>query len=113
MLIGLLVISMVSIFIFTNDDKFSNSLACTKKEEFKNEIYQGILIRKYIDQSNHGSQTLIFNRNLVLVLARDTSGFYNFIQKNDSIVKEKNSDFITVHRNNKVEKFEIYFGCNQ
>lgn len=112
MLAAFFAIVLISIFVVTNSDNFSNSLACAKDEEFRNEEYKGRLMKKYIDPSNHGLKTLIIDGNRTLVLARDTSDFYDFVQKNDSIVKEKSSNSIVLYRTNKMQKFRIYFGCD-
>lgn len=106
------IIIIISLLIIVNNDKLNTSLACAKLEEFKNEEYDELVLRKYIDEENHQFRTIELNNKKTLVLARDTSGFYNFIQQNDSIVKRKGTDILMVYRLNTVHRFKIYYGCS-
>ena len=80
MLGALFSIIIISLFIIENEDKWQASYACSRLEEFKNEDYNGIVLRKYTDQKNHRAKTIGLSKK-TMVFARDTSDFFNFIQK--------------------------------
>lgn len=111
--LALISIVLISLLIIVNNDKFNTSLACAKSEEFKNQEYGGIMQKKYLDKDNHQVRTIKLKNEETIILARDTSIFYSFVQQNDSIVKERGMDFLNVYRMGKIYKFKIYFGCSE
>ena len=107
-----LIIVLVSFFLVKNTDRFSNSLACTKLEEFKREEYSGIVSGKYFDQKNHRAGTVNLTNKKAIILPKEPSSFYDFIQPNDSIVKRKNNGYLIVYRDALVKQFKIDYGCD-
>ena len=105
------IVILSSILVVTNGDKCNTSLACSRLTKFKGEEYHRVVSKKYLDQKNHRFKTIEFREGDPIVLARDTSSFFDFIQPEDSLVKIQGSDTLSVYRRNSIYKFEIYFGC--
>lgn len=55
---------------------------------------------------NGSTVTIELSKSKTIVLARDTSNLYNFIQKNDSIVKGDGTDILMVYRLNIIHRFK-------
>ncbi len=89
-----------------------NSLQCADSKAFSTSAYSGKVERKFIDPQNHRAKTVMLNGNdSELIFPMDTSGFYSFINKNDSVVIKSGQNYLTVIRSNKQYKFHIFFGC--
>ncbi|WP_042479537.1 hypothetical protein [Solitalea canadensis] len=102
-------------YLILNTDSFNTSLACRKLEYFKKEEYQGIVMSKYLDQKNHSAQTIKMQgkNDYGIILARDTSGFYDYVKAGDSLIKIKGQEYIKVYRQDSIlRQFKIYFGCD-
>lgn len=113
-LIALLIIIAITLFIIFNVDNFSNSLACSKLEDFKKREIRNIFIKKYIDGGNHNALKIILGHNeeIIVPRVRDSSSFYNFTRSGDSIVKEIATDTIKVYRQGQIYSFKMYFACD-
>jgi len=110
-ILGVLFIVMVLIANF-NRDALNDSYSCTIAKDFKRMEYSGIVLKKYIDQKNHRFRTITFKQGASdIVLSKDTSQLYVFVNVGDSIVKKRNDDYLTLFRASKVYTFKIYFGC--
>lgn len=109
--LGVLFIVII-VVAYLNRDSFGESLACSKANEFKKLEYSGVVSRKFIDQKNHRVRTISLRVNgNDIILARDTSQLYVFVNVGDSIVKKRNDDYLSLFRASKVYTFKIYFGC--
>jgi len=110
-IIGILFMLLLSIAYY-NRDALGESLACSKSDEFRKMEYSGIVSKKIIDQENHRVRTITFKQDVGdVVLSRDTSQLYTFVNPGDSIVKKKNDDYVSLFRASKIYTFKIYFGC--
>ena len=83
-------------FLVHHEDK---KLAIKHSEDFKKEKYSGKIEKKYIDQKQHGYEMLVISKTN----GRDSSeynseqsGFWDFVQINDSILKKENSNEIYI-----------------
>ena len=99
------------IVAYLNGDKFDNSLGCAMADDFRNESYYGTVIKKFIDQKNHRTRTVILDNGTNILLARDTSRFYEEVSVGNSIRKIKNNNSLIVGNNGNTSSFIIYFGC--
>ncbi len=89
-----------------------NSLQCAESKEFATSAYSGKVLRTFIDPKNHRAKTVMLsNASTDLIFPMDTSGFYSFINKNDSVVKKSGKNYLTVIRSNRHYNFQIFFGC--
>ena len=68
--------------------------------EFKKEQFGGRIVKKYIDKKQHNYEMLVIQmgggKDSLLNFSADKSGFYDFIQVNDSIIKLENSNDIRI-----------------
>ncbi|WP_316839812.1 hypothetical protein [Pedobacter gandavensis] len=110
-LLGFVVLVLVPVVFIINDDNLNNYYTCNRLGNFKKEDYNGVVVKKFINEANHSMRTVKLTNNLDIVLNEDTSSFYQFIEKNDSIVKVKGSDELKVFRSGQMFKFKIYFPC--
>lgn len=105
-------IFMITLVIaYLNHDKFDKSFACAMDDEFKNESYYGTVIKKFIDQKNHRTRTVILDNGTNILLGRDTSRFYAEVSVGNSVRKIKNNNKLIVGNNGNTSSFIIYFGC--
>lgn len=94
---------------------YSNEMALIEKQQHYNEFSEltinDIVKEKFIDKKNHSFCILVLKSKKIFNLAiSDTFDFYNYILPNDSIVKEKGSDTITVFRGTNIAKFRLERG---
>lgn len=74
---------------------------------------KGLVKRKYEDK-NHGLKEKVQIDDLVISVFLDSSGFYDFVQPGDSVVKEAGIGLIEVYRNDScVKQFTLDFGCEE
>lgn len=89
---------------------------CQDAEKMElNVEYNGIMLKKYIDKSNHLFEIIeIGNKNRIqkIMLDWDESGMYEFVEIGDSIVKELNTLEVKVFRKNAKTTFIINYGCS-
>jgi len=75
--------------------------------------YEGKVIKKYLDTANHYSRTILLVDSLgegqSIIDNFDNSGFYDYVNAGDSIVKEKESLDVTVFRDGRDTVFNIRF----
>lgn len=76
---------------------------------FKPMEFKGILYEKYREPANHDMRfvRIISNIDTLLLDIPCNFDFWNFVQKNDSIFKERNSYLITVKRWEKTFSFDM------
>ncbi len=85
------------IFLFYKFDDYSHKRFLM---EFKKEQFGGRIVKKYIDKKQHNYEMLVIQmgggKDSLLNFSADKSGFYDFIQVNDSIIKLENSNDIRI-----------------
>ena len=114
-LCGIIIISLVILYL-NNSDSLDLSTSCSNLDYFKQTVFHGRVIKKYVDQSNHRLKTIqIQDRDQVFeyVLIQDTSGFYEYVKPGDSLLKLKNDDHIKLIRDGLNRKFKIWYGCDK
>jgi hypothetical protein len=109
---GFALIIILVLMIFAFEDDLNNSYVCAKYREFKKEKWEGVITKKYVDNTNHNAETFEI-QNKPYAMFRDGTDFYNFIIIGDSAVKSLNTDIIKVYRQGCVNDFKIYFDCNE
>ena len=115
-ILGVLFILTLTILYLTKRESLGISLSCSNLEEFKRTEFNGQVVKKYVDQSNHNSKTIqIQDHDHVFeyVLIQDTSGFYEYVKPGDSLLKFKNDDHIKLMRDKLSRKFKIWYGCDK
>lgn len=68
-------------------------------EQFKREKFSGKILKKYIDKKQHNYEMLVIktkNGRDSTSFSTDASGFYDFVEVNDSIIKIENSNEIKI-----------------
>ena len=95
--------------VYTYLDR-NTSNDCVNKDDFIQDTFKGVVIKKYFDQDNHNFMTIALNGAEPLILMRDTP-FYSFIKAGDFIVKKNNTNTIVVKRGNLIYNFRLDFGC--
>jgi hypothetical protein len=69
----------------------SNKLNIESCEKFKKEAFSGKIENKFIDKKEHNYRMLIISKNNGSDSSFYNSGFWDFVQTNDSIVKKGDS----------------------
>ena len=90
---------------------------CDVFNEFLSLNYNGIIVNKYIDHSNHSTRTIII-KNLndsaeqtFDLLDWDETGVFDKLNKNDTIVKRLGSDTLYQKDKNGNAEYILTFGC--
>lgn len=94
-LISLGVLVVVFIFVanyFSVNKNFYHRMLEQRKEE----AYSGVILEKYIDESEHSTPMLKFTNKKVISLENI---FWNQVDIGDSIIKRKNETHITLYKN--------------
>lgn len=89
----------IRFYLFDNKSSFRERLI----ESLKNEVYEGIVIKKYYDKENHNTPMIVFSNNHE---APVYGQFYSQIQNKDSVVKKKGDTRIFVYRGKQTIIFE-------
>lgn len=111
LLAGFLLIVIVTVVVVFFEDRIGGDYACARHEEFREERWHGTITRKYIDDSNHRSETFDISGGKSHVMFLRDSEFYQFIEVGDSLIKDFDTDTIQVFREDQLHRFKIEFGC--
>jgi hypothetical protein len=93
----------------------SRNVQCSKEEEATKMIIKGKVIRAFLDSTHHSYETLDFvmdgeeKRSYIFLFEK--SGCFEYLEPGDSITKEPQSLVLKVFRNNRVEVFNLNYGC--
>ena len=102
------------IYLILQPSREKTSLEYSNK--IKKELYQGLIVEKYIDKKQHYSKVIkIASKDTIIwVLTYDKSGLYDYLQEGDSINKAVGSYEVTVFRKNKRDtSFILNYGQNE
>ncbi len=91
----------------TQEDFYNESVA-----EVLAEAYNGIVVSKYYDKFNHGTNKVIISNNgdeKELNFVYEKPDLYNFIKIEDTLIKEKNLLFLQIKRKNLDTVIELKF----
>jgi len=109
-----IILTIITLAILLYKQPSKNELCLQAFEKIKDLQYNGIVIEKYKD-FNHSTPVFIvesYNQNKVTVSDfRDISGLFNFIEIQDSIIKERHSYEVKIIRNSDERIFIIDYGC--
>jgi hypothetical protein len=115
--IGYLLVTVIIIFLlldYFNVGAGSNCRRRTKRIEVSK--IEGVVLNKYLDKNNHMFETLILmdnDKNTYITLPDDESGIFNFIEKEDSLLKEQGTLKCKVKKKGIDYYFIIDLGCNK
>ncbi len=108
----LVVIAMIVLVIaYLNGQKFYRTRVCFMFDGFKRESYSGTVVKKFIDQKNHRTKTVILDNGKNIYFIRDTSSFYEKVNVGDIVRKIQNDSSLIVSSHGNLSTFNIYFGC--
>jgi len=82
-------------------------------KELKKEKFSGKVLKKYVDLAQHNYQWLVYTKGEGIdsnEFNTDLSGFYDYVEINDSIIKIENSYEIMIV--NKDTSFFVNFNCD-
>ncbi len=110
-------ISLIFSFIIStcytssHQEEYWSEISNEQLEELKSLQIKNVVKQKFIDSNNHSFCIVIFsNESRFNLINTDTFDFYNYILPNDSIVKVKGSDTVTVFRGTNIKKFRLERG---
>lgn len=103
---------IVGVVIFFLSQPSSKELCYQQYEKEKNILYSGIVVDKYRDSTDHFDRKIELYKSTKILMEWDESGLYEFIQPNDSIVKDTGSYEVRVYRDSVEYKFVIDYGCD-
>lgn len=109
LLAPVLFIFLVLIIVFKGVDSEEYFLDYLPKTE-----YRGIIIKKYIDNHNHASETIVLlnskTNSDTIIAPGEWIGLWEASKINDSLVKEEGLDYLKLYRKAPVEilTFEYY-----
>lgn len=107
-----LALTMIFVFLLSYFEKdMIKSHNCSKLEKFYKSTFNGIILKKFINQKNHNTETIIFGNTQELIMYRKGGLFYENLLVGDSISKELNTDTIIVYSNGNITKHKINFDC--
>ena len=80
------------------------------KDILKKTTYKGIVVRKYIDESNHGQTTGIVRQedSDKYIMFHDWVGSWDYVNVGDSIIKKADTLMITIKKQNLSSKDFFY-----
>ncbi len=110
-MIGVFVVSVTFTLIYNS--QFVSSSDCKEAQAFLKDSYSGRVQNKFYSHKNHNSKTITIQRNgkpHELIISSDTL-FFSFVKIGDSLVKNKNQDFIEIYRSNTITQFKLHFAC--
>lgn len=108
----LYIIGIIGVVIFFISQPSSEKICIQQYEKEKSVYYDGIVTNKYIDSTEHNYRTIILSNHKSLWMDWDESGLYEFIEVNDSIVKDTGSYEVRLYRDSIEYNFIIDFGCD-
>ncbi|MBK6284586.1 MAG: hypothetical protein IPF54_19895 [Draconibacterium sp.] len=73
--------------------------------------YNGVVTKKFINSEEHNYKTVLLNNGQELWMNWDLSGLYEFIEINDSIMKNSGSYAVKVYRDSLEYIYVIDYGC--
>lgn len=101
----LLVILLIAIGFLANYLSGNEAFYKRALENRKEESYSGIVIKKYVDSSQHCTPILKFKSNTSIALENI---FWDEVEIGDSIVKTKGESNINLYKDNQLKKIFDY-----
>lgn len=112
--LGIIAFIIVLLLSRQNPDKRTNAL-CDEKQRMKYEEFNAVVQRKFLDQKNHNYRALELKnfkngKIQTIYLINESSNFYQIVNENDTIIKEKDSFKILIKNTNTFHK--LSYPCN-
>ena len=118
LLILLVPLVIISLYYFLREpiiETLQEAGACSIENQVKEEVLNGILVKKYLDEKNHLHKTLTLRKDSSEfeshLLVSDLSNTYEKLEAGDSIVKAKGSLEFVVYRESNQYRFRLDFQC--
>lgn len=83
-------------------------------DSYRNLVYSGKVIEKFIDVESHLDKTVIVwedNMKRKILLDEDIGGVYDYISVGDSLIKNKGDLFVLINRDGNDTIIEFKFRC--
>ena len=90
---------------------------CDLAKEYRNEEFEAVVKKKYIDAPNHGEASIVFDKPEVNLFLNsrpdgDRKKVWDYVMIGDTIRKIKNTNTIKIkRRNTKDSVFYLYYDC--
>ena len=89
---------------------------CVYQEKFRQSDWNGIVVKKYIDQSKRSLKTIEIenedgNLNKIQNWVLFQNGNYEKIELGDSIVKKQDLIFVSLYKSDTVIQLDVDYGC--
>lgn len=94
-----IVFLVIRFYLFDNESSFRERLIIN----VKNEVYEGVVIKKYYDKENHNTPMIVFSNNQKTPIYGQ---FYSQIKNKDSVVKKKGDTKVFVYRGKQIIVFD-------
>ena len=109
----LYIVGIIGVIIFFISQPSDDEICIQQYKKEKGIYYNGRVVAKYLDKANHNSKTLELSMKGEKVnLDWDLSGLYEFVEVNDSIVKDTGNYEVRIYRDSDEYKFIIDYGCD-
>ena len=103
---------IIVVVIFFLSQPSSQELCYQQYEKEKSISYSGIIVSKFRDSTDHFDRKIKLFESEKILMEWDESGLYEFLQPNDSIVKDTGSFEVRIYRDSIEYKFIIDYGCD-
>ena len=107
MTLALLILITFSIYLIFYEQKVNHYFINKDLESFKKLTIDCVVKYKYVNEKNHLAKTVIFNNCENLIVIKDSSRFFDFIEPKDSVVKALNTDTLRVYREGRRYNFRV------
>ncbi|MGE4288586.1 MAG: hypothetical protein AB7E36_07855 [Salinivirgaceae bacterium] len=94
-------IIIISIAIVVNKLQDSDKSYQLVIDSYRNKSFYGVIVNKYQDKQNHNYKTILISNSggaKSVVIEWELGDLYNYLQINDSVIKEKGNLFVKVWR---------------
>jgi hypothetical protein len=107
------IVFVIAVIIIFSREGYRNNAICKLQEEFEDYSIQGKIEEKYQDPE-FGMKEAILVNSIDYHIYLDSSGFYDYVSVDDSIVKSSGSTLVKIYRNGTyIKEFELDFGCQE
>jgi len=111
-----IIVWSIGIIVIARQFYINSNANCTALQDLLKAQYNGTIINKYIDSSQHSYHTLEIknfdsHQTQKLILEFDTSGLFFQAEINDTILKKLGSDTVFLFNTSPKKYFVVNFNC--
>jgi hypothetical protein len=107
----LYIVGIIGVIIFIVSQPSDDEICIQQYKKEKGIYYNGVVTKKFINSEEHNYKTVLLNNGQELWMNWDLSGLYEFIEINDSIMKNSGSYAVKVYRDSLEYIYVIDYGC--